>query len=82
MVSPDSDRTLDEQAGVVVRCQDNSSVGVRFCDRFGFDQDSVHYAVEAWAPALAARVSEVVAWTRDSARGAPAAWATMGHATG
>ncbi|MEU2112154.1 DUF6228 family protein [Streptomyces sp. NPDC019507] len=66
MVSPDSDRTLDEQAGVVVRCQDNASVGVRFCDRFSFDRDSVHYAVEARAPALTARVNEVVAWTRDS----------------
>ncbi|MEI5008137.1 DUF6228 family protein [Streptomyces sp. PmtA] len=66
MVSPDSDRTLDERAGVVVRCQDNASVGVRFCDRFSFDQDSVHYAVEARAPALTARVNDVVAWTRDS----------------
>ncbi|MGP3992119.1 DUF6228 family protein [Streptomyces sp. 3N207] len=51
---------------MTIRCQDNRSVGVRFCDRFSFDEDSVHYAVEAWAPGLTARVDEVVAWIRDS----------------
>lgn len=49
-----------------VRCQDNASVSVMFCDRFGFDSDSVHYAVELRAPGLTARVNEVVAWVWDS----------------
>lgn len=60
MTSPDGD--LEGKLGVTIRCQDNSSVGVTFCDRFSFDHDSVHYAVEAWAPGLTARVNEVVAW--------------------
>ncbi|MFC8510634.1 DUF6228 family protein [Streptomyces sp. NPDC057411] len=57
---------LDDEARVTIRCQDNSSVGVTFCDRFSFDADSVHYAVELQAPGLTARVDEVVAWIRDS----------------
>ncbi|MFC8074550.1 DUF6228 family protein [Streptomyces sp. NPDC057307] len=65
MTSPDDD-AIDEQAGVTIRCQDNPSVGVRFCDRSSFDEDCVHYAVEAWAPGLTARVGEVVAWVWDS----------------
>jgi len=64
MTTPDGD--IDEQASVTVRCQDNPSAGVRFRDRFGFDEDSVQYAVEAWAPGLTARVHEVVAWAWDS----------------
>lgn len=32
----------------------------------GFDQDSVHYAVELRAPGLTARAHGVVAWTWDS----------------
>ncbi|MFD7282332.1 DUF6228 family protein [Streptomyces sp. NPDC059862] len=51
---------------MTICCQDNPSVGARFCDRFSFDTDSVHYAVELWAPGLAARVDEVVAWIWDS----------------
>ncbi|WP_031229781.1 DUF6228 family protein [Streptomyces niveus] len=57
MTSPES---------VTVRCQDNTSVGVTFSDRFSFDADSVHYAVELRAPGLAARVDEVVGWIWDS----------------
>ncbi|MFI8896290.1 DUF6228 family protein [Streptomyces paradoxus] len=56
----------DDEATVTIRCQDNSSVGVTFCDRFNFDADSVHYAVELRAPVLTARVNEVVAWIWDS----------------
>lgn len=41
-------------------------MSVTFCDRFSFDQDSVHYAVETRAPGLTARVDEVVAWAWDS----------------
>ncbi|MGW3292213.1 DUF6228 family protein [Streptomyces sp. NPDC001002] len=60
MTSPDGD--TDDKAGVTIRCQDNASVGVTFCDRIGSDADSVHYAVELHAPGLTARVDEVVAW--------------------
>ena len=51
---------------MTIRCQENASVGVTFCDRFSFDADSVHYAVELRAPGLTARVDEVVAWVWDS----------------
>lgn len=64
MAPPVSD--LDDKPGVTIRCQDNASVGVTLCDRFSFDQDSVHYAVELRAPGLTARVDEVVAWSWDS----------------
>ncbi|WP_164986125.1 DUF6228 family protein [Streptomyces roseicoloratus] len=56
----------DDKPSVTIRCQDNWSVGVSFCGRFSFDQDSVHYAVELRAPGLTARVDEVVAWIWDS----------------
>ncbi|MGQ4426648.1 DUF6228 family protein [Streptomyces violaceoruber] len=39
---------------------------VTFCDRFSFDADSVHCAVELRAPGLTARVDEVVTWIWDS----------------
>ncbi|WP_433891505.1 DUF6228 family protein [Streptomyces sp. CA-111067] len=65
MRSPDGADAMDESAGVVIRCQDSRAVGVKFCDRFSFDEDSVHYAVEIWAPGLTARVDEVVAWVWD-----------------
>jgi hypothetical protein len=45
---------------LVIRCPDTDSV-VRLCDRWQFDGDSVHYAVEASAPGLAARVDEAIA---------------------
>ncbi|WP_372405821.1 DUF6228 family protein [Streptomyces luteireticuli] len=61
-----TDSTMDERADVTIRCQDTPSVGVKFCDRFSYDRDSVHYAVEAWAPGLTARVNEAVAWVWDS----------------
>ncbi|MFF2853017.1 DUF6228 family protein [Streptomyces sp. NPDC058001] len=56
----------DDEASLTIRCQDNSSVSVRFCDRFSCDEDSVYYAVELRAPGLAARVNEVVTWIWDS----------------
>ncbi|MDI3407402.1 hypothetical protein [Streptomyces cavernicola] len=37
---------VDDEPGVTVRCQDNASTGVRFCDRFTLDADSVHFAVD------------------------------------
>ncbi|MFK0061838.1 DUF6228 family protein [Streptomyces werraensis] len=61
-----SDRGTDDKPWVTIRCQDNPSVGVTFRDRFSFDADSVHYAVELRAPGLTARVNEVVAWIWDS----------------
>ncbi|MBX9394805.1 hypothetical protein K4749_14655 [Streptomyces sp. TRM72054] len=64
MTTPDVG--TDDEASVTIRCQDNSSVSVRFCDRFSFDEDSVHFAVELQAPGLAARVDKVVAWIWDS----------------
>ncbi|MGI5339365.1 DUF6228 family protein [Streptomyces sp. CA-181903] len=69
MTSPHDDGA-DGKPGVAVRCQENRSVGVRFCDRFAFDADSVHYAVELSAPGLTARVDEVVAWIWDADLGA------------
>ena len=66
MASPDGAAAIDEQVGVIIRCQDNPSVGVMFCERFRFDEDCVRYAVEAWAPGLTARVNEVVTWGWDS----------------
>lgn len=66
MTSPDGGSAIDAQPGVTIRCQDNLSVGVKLFDRFSFDRDSVHYAVELWAPGLTARVDEVVAWVWDS----------------
>ncbi|MFE7385530.1 DUF6228 family protein [Streptomyces zhihengii] len=56
----------DDKPSVTIRCHDTSSAGVTFCDRFSFDADSVHYAVELRAPGMAARVDEVVAWIWDS----------------
>lgn len=64
MTPPDCD--IENQPGVAIRSQDNPAVGVTLCDRFSFDQDSVHYAVELRAPGLTARVEEVVAWSWDS----------------
>lgn len=60
------DTGLDEVTEVVVHSQDNPAVTVRFCDRFRPDEDAVHYAVEARAPGLEARVPEVVAWIWDA----------------
>lgn len=44
---------------VVIRCIDSDTV-VRLCDRWHLDQDSIHYAVEASAPGLSARVDEAL----------------------
>ncbi|MFJ6797163.1 DUF6228 family protein [Streptomyces sp. NPDC091268] len=59
------DDSTDVSPRVTIRCQDNASIGVTFCDRFSFDADSVHYAVELEARGLTARVNEVVAWIWD-----------------
>ncbi|MEV0963884.1 DUF6228 family protein [Streptomyces sp. NPDC049910] len=56
----------DDKPGVTIRCQDSASVGVTFCDRFSFDADSVHYAVELRGPGLTARANDVVARIWDS----------------
>ncbi|WP_247700365.1 DUF6228 family protein [Streptomyces sp. RM72] len=64
MTSPDV--PLDDKPSATVRCRESPSVDVTFCDRFTFDADSVHYAVELRAPDLTARVDEVVAWIWDS----------------
>ncbi|WUS97174.1 DUF6228 family protein [Streptomyces sp. NBC_00708] len=64
MTTPDVARS--DGPCVTIRCRDNPAIGVEFSDRFGFDQDSVHYAVELQAPGLTARVDEVVAWIWDS----------------
>lgn len=60
MTSPDDD--TNDKPSLTIRCQDNASVAVRFCDRFSFDADSVHYAVELQAPGMTARVNEIVVW--------------------
>ncbi|MGV9915426.1 DUF6228 family protein [Streptomyces tendae] len=52
----------DDKPSATVHCQESTSVDVTFCDRFSFDADSVHYAVELRAPGLTARIDEVVAW--------------------
>ncbi|MFD7292021.1 DUF6228 family protein [Streptomyces sp. NPDC059897] len=60
------DAGTDDESGLTIRCRDDLTVSVRFSDRFSFDQDSVHYAVELEAPGLSARNDEVVAWVWDS----------------
>ncbi|MGW8568760.1 DUF6228 family protein [Streptomyces niveus] len=57
---------MTSSESVIIRCQDHAAVGVTFRDRFSFDADSVHYAVELRAPGLNARVDEVVSWIWDS----------------
>lgn len=49
-----------EAMTLVIRCPDTDTV-VRLCDRWQFDADSVHYAVEASAQGLTARVDEAIA---------------------
>ncbi|MCF3104922.1 hypothetical protein IPZ58_25520 [Streptomyces roseoverticillatus] len=39
MSSPDD--APDDKPRVTIRCQDNASVGVMFCDQFSFDAHSV-----------------------------------------
>ncbi|OKI10152.1 hypothetical protein A6A06_06015 [Streptomyces sp. CB02923] len=55
-----------DDPGLTIRCEEHASVGVTFGGRFSFDEDSVHYAVDVWAPGLTARADEVVAWIWDS----------------
>jgi len=45
---------------LVIRCPDTDAV-VRLYDRWQYDGDSVHYAIEASAPGLSARLDEAVA---------------------
>jgi hypothetical protein len=56
------DDALGEPAEVTVRCQDDRDVHVRLCDLFVQDEDCVHYAIEAGAPGLNARLDGVAAW--------------------
>ncbi|OIV39425.1 hypothetical protein BIV57_00870 [Mangrovactinospora gilvigrisea] len=56
----------EDTADVIVRCQRDRTVHVRLCDRFREDQDCLHYAVEASAPGLNARVDAVAAWNWDA----------------
>ncbi|WP_330290712.1 DUF6228 family protein [Streptomyces sp. NBC_00576] len=66
MSSPDDG--TDNEPGVVIRCHDNSSVGVELCERYShsLDEDAVYFAVELRAPGLTARVDDVVAWAWGS----------------
>jgi hypothetical protein len=48
-----------DEPAVVIRCIDSDAV-VRLCGRWRLDEDSIHYAVEASAPGLSARVDEAV----------------------
>ncbi|MEU9107168.1 DUF6228 family protein [Streptomyces xanthophaeus] len=61
-----ADYDVDDKPGLMIRCQENASVGVRFCDRFSSDGDCVHYVVELRAPGLTARAEDVVGWIWDS----------------
>ena len=56
---------------VIVRCLESDTI-VRLCDRWRPDKDSIHYAVEACAPGLSARVDEAVAADWDPAPDLPA----------
>ncbi|MEU4356234.1 DUF6228 family protein [Streptomyces virginiae] len=62
---------FDELTCVAIRCQDNSSVEVRFRDRYSSDDYCVHYAVEVQAPGLSARLDGAVAWIGDASDRAP-----------
>jgi hypothetical protein len=63
-IDPDPDAPAD----ILIRCQD-SDCAVRFYDRWRPDEDGVHYAIEASAPGLTARIDEAVAgiWGPDLA---------------
>ncbi|MEV4046829.1 DUF6228 family protein [Streptomyces sp. NPDC049744] len=45
-------RRLDDKPRATLGCRENPSVDVTFRDRFSFDADSVHYAVDLRAPGL------------------------------
>ena len=66
-------KSLDsaDATSVVIRCIDSDTV-VRLCDRWRLDQDSIHYAVEASAPGLSARVDEAVSAVWEPAPDLPA----------
>lgn len=64
MTSPDG--AVDDKPGVTIRSLDNAAVRVRLSETQPFDEGCVQYTVEAWAPGLAARVDEVVAWIWDA----------------
>ncbi|WRZ87764.1 DUF6228 family protein [Streptomyces sp. NBC_01007] len=59
------DAALGEPAELTVRCQDDRAVCVRLRDLFDEDEDCVHYAIEACAPGLNARLDGVAAWNWD-----------------
>lgn len=69
VISRDDDS--HERACVSIRCQDNSSVGVSFRDRYSSDDHCVHYTVEVVAPGLSAHIDGAVAWAKDSSDLAP-----------
>ncbi|MFB7708838.1 DUF6228 family protein [Streptomyces sp. NPDC056105] len=60
------DGATSDHPAVAVSSVNHAAVGVRLSDRRPFDEGAVHYVVEAWAPGLAARVDEVVAWVWDA----------------
>lgn len=65
--------TIDQAdaPAVVIRCIDSDTV-VRLCERWRLDEDSIHYAVEACAPGLSARVDEAVSAVWEGAPDLPA----------
>ncbi|MFE9560171.1 DUF6228 family protein [Streptomyces sp. NPDC006487] len=52
----------DEPAELTVRCQDDHSVSVKFCDLFDEDEDLAHYAIEVCAAGLNARLDGLPTW--------------------
>jgi hypothetical protein len=62
------DRT--DAPAVTVRCLDSDTV-VRLYNRWRPDKDSIHYAIEACAPGLSARIDETVAAGWDPAPDLP-----------
>ncbi|MFI6287978.1 hypothetical protein ACIBCM_25060 [Streptomyces sp. NPDC051018] len=45
-LNDDLNDDIGDEPGATIRCQGNASVGVTFRDRFSFDADSAHFAVE------------------------------------
>ncbi|THA29640.1 hypothetical protein E6W17_39110 [Streptomyces sp. A1547] len=67
---------------MIIRCQDNLSVGISFRDRSSSDNHCVHYAVEVRAPGLSARLDEAVAWIGNNGDLAPFLERLAGNFTG
>ncbi|CAG6391966.1 DUF6228 family protein [Streptomyces cocklensis] len=60
------DAVFGESTELIVRCQDDRAVRARLCDLFAEDADCVHYAIEASAPGLNARLDGVAVWNWDA----------------